>query len=161
MPEAVSNTSPLVNLHRIQAIEWLPRLFEGVSIPSAVVEELREGQRRGHDAPDPTAFNWMTIAEPRATPSEWLSSDLGPGELATMSLALEDPARIVLLDDLLARRMAHAAGLQVWGTLRVLLTAKDTGLTGRIEPYVSRLRDTGMWLSDEVRDRILALAGER
>jgi predicted nucleic acid-binding protein len=42
-----------------------------------------------------------------------------------MALALENPDRVVLLDDMLARRTAQAAGLQVWGTLKVLLEAKS------------------------------------
>lgn len=77
-----------------------------------------------------------------------------------MALALENPSRIVLLDDLLARRTAQAAGLTVWGTLKVLLEAKVQGLTERIEPLINRLSGTGMWLSDEVRQRILVLADE-
>ena len=60
-------------------------------------------------------------------PSEWLATDLGPGELAALALALENPGRIVLLDDALARRVAEAAGLTVWGTLRVFLEAKPKG----------------------------------
>jgi predicted nucleic acid-binding protein len=93
-------------------------------------------------------------------PSEWLSLDLGPGELAAMALALKNKTHVVLLDDLLARRTAQAAGLMVWGTLKVLLEAKSYGLTEKIEPFVTRLGETGMWLSEEIRERILALAGE-
>lgn len=36
-----------------------------------------------------------------------------------MALALENSDRVVLLDDMLARRTAQVAGLQVWGTLKV------------------------------------------
>ena len=160
MPDAISNTSPLLYLHRIGAIDWLPRLFNAIWIPVAVQDELKEGLRKGYDAPDPSAYRWLQVVDPRATPSEWLSLDLGVGELAAMALALENPSRIVLLDDMLARRTAQAAGLTVWGTLKVLLEAKTHGLTDRIEPLVNRLSDTGMWLSDKVRERILALAGE-
>jgi predicted nucleic acid-binding protein len=92
--------------------------------------------------------------------TEWLSLDLGPGELAAMALALENPTHVILLDDLLARRTAQAAGLIVWGTLKVLLEGKAQGLTHKIEPFVSRLDNAGMWLADEIRQRILALAGE-
>jgi hypothetical protein len=94
-------------------------------------------------------------------PSEWLSLDLGLGELAAMALALENPTFIVLLDDMLARKTAQAAGLIVWGTLKVLLSAKKQGLTDKIEPLVNRLSEAGMWLSDEIRQRILALAEEK
>lgn len=160
MPEAISNTSPLVYLYRIQAIDWLPQIFRSVWTPTAVVEELKEGQRRGFDVPHPRRYPWLEVVDPRATPSEWLSLDLGPGELAAMALALENRTRVILLDDLLARRTTQAAGLRVWGTLKVLLEAKSQGLTERIEPLVDRLSETGMWLSAEIRERILALAGE-
>jgi predicted nucleic acid-binding protein len=36
-----------------------------------------------------------------------------------MAIALENPTRIILLDDMLARRTTQAAGLTVWGTLKV------------------------------------------
>ena len=125
MPEAVCNTSPLLYLYRIEAINWLARLFSEIWIPNAVVRELQEGRQRGYDVPDPGDYDWLIIVEPRSVPSEWLTLDLGRGELATMALALENPRRIVLLDDGLARRIAKAAGLEVWGTLRVLLEAKS------------------------------------
>jgi predicted nucleic acid-binding protein len=51
-----------------------------------------------------------------------------------MALALENSDRIVLLDDMLARRTAQVAGLQVWGTLKVLLEAKSHGLIERLNP---------------------------
>lgn len=93
-------------------------------------------------------------------PSEWLASDLGPGELAALALALENPGKIILLDDALARRVAEAAGLTVWGTLRVLLEAKEGGLIDRIAPSVDKLSQAGMRISPAIRQRVLALADE-
>nr|WP_243147435.1 DUF3368 domain-containing protein [Scytonema sp. UIC 10036] len=77
-----------------------------------------------------------------------------------MALALENPECVVLLDDALARRIAQAAGLQVWGTLKILLEAKSQGLTETIKPFVARLSNAGMWLSEDIRRRVLALANE-
>jgi predicted nucleic acid-binding protein len=93
-------------------------------------------------------------------PSEWLALDLGAGELAVLALALEHPRRVVLLDDARARRIAQGAGLTVWGTLTVLLEAKSRGLTERIAPHIDQLRAAGMWMSDAIRQRVFALAGE-
>lgn len=160
MPEAISNTSPLLYLYRGGLLEWLPALFGQVWVPGAVVRELKQGRKEGFDVPNPDDYPWVLVAEPRSTPSEWLAVDLGPGELAAISLALENPERVLLLDDALARRIAQAAGLTVWGTLRILLEAKTLGLTDRIAPHIDRLQEAGMWLSAEIRGRILALAGE-
>jgi predicted nucleic acid-binding protein len=124
MPNAISNTSPLLYLHRIGSIHWLPQLFDEVWTPEAVRTELQAGRT------------------------------------AAMALALENQDRVVLLDDMLARRTAQAAGLQVWGTLKILLEAKSHGLIDTVEPYVTQLRDSGMWISAEVKQRILKLAGE-
>ena len=160
MVEAISNTSPLLYLYRIGAIDWLAELFQGVWVPGAVVVELKEGQRKGLDVPVPSNYGWLKVVEPNVMPSEWLALDLGSGELGAMALALENPDRIVLLDDALARRTARAAGLTVRGTLGILLDAKARGLTERVEPLIDELTDAGMWLSHAIRQRILHLAGE-
>ncbi|HSS47912.1 MAG TPA: DUF3368 domain-containing protein [Thermoanaerobaculia bacterium] len=160
MDKAVSNTSPLLYLHRIGALPWVKALFAEVWVPQAVVEELREGARRGHDVPRPEFLEWISVVEPDSVPSEWLTLDLGAGELAAMALALENPDRVVLLDDALARQIGQAAGLKVWGTLRILLEAKAIGLTDSILPSLNELQAAGMWLSQDIRERVLLLARE-
>ena len=77
-----------------------------------------------------------------------------------MSLALENPMHIVLLDDALARRVAEAAGLTVLGTLRLILEAKSHGLIDQVAPVLDALAEAGMWMSDDIRRRILRLARE-
>ncbi len=161
MAKAIVNTSPLVYLYRVEAIDWLGKLFDDVWTPDAVVRELEEGQQRGYDVPQPSNYTWLQVVDPRTIPSEWLTLDLGPGEIAAMALALENPQRIVLLDDARARQIAEAAGLKVWGTLKILLEAKSQALTDKVEPLVNRLAETGMWMSDDIRQRILVLAGEK
>jgi predicted nucleic acid-binding protein len=160
VPDAISNTSPLLYLYRIQAIDFLPELFGETWAPTAVVHELKAGSEKGLDVPDPAAYEWLRVVNPMAIPSEWLATDLGPGELAALSLAIEHRDRIVLLDDALARRIAESAGLTVWGTLRVLLEAKSRGLLNSVSPSVDRLQLSGMRISSSVRQRILTLAGE-
>lgn len=160
MAKAISNTSPLQYLYRAGVIDWLPLLFEEFLTPEAVQNELNEGIKRGYDVPIVTNYEWIQLVNPKYIPSQWLSLDLGSGELAAMSLALENPSHIILLDDMLARRTAQAAGLTVWGTLRVILEAKSQGLTDKIEPTVTRMQDNGMWISGKIRQRILKLAGE-
>jgi predicted nucleic acid-binding protein len=160
MPAAISNTSPLILLHRIQIIDWLQQLFETVWTTPSVVDELNEGGVYGYTVPDLTKYDWLEIIEPNSTPPEWFALDLGLGELTAMALALENPGHILLLDDALARRTARLAGLNVWGTLRFLIEAKTGGLTTSIRPLVDQLQDAGLWMSEEIKRRVLRLAGE-
>ncbi len=160
MPKAVSNTSPLLYLYRIGGIGWLPKLFDEVWTPEAVKNELQAGRSKGYDVPNPDDYSWLKVVNPKSPPSEWLASDLGVGEIAVITLALENPDRVILLDDMLARRTAQVAGLQVWGTWKILLEAKSHGIVDKVEPYVSKLGDSGMWISAEIKERILKLAGE-
>src|SRR5215203_2966329 len=150
MPKAITNTSPLLYLYRIEAINWLAKLFDEVWTPEAVKDELLAGRNKGYNVPDPADYPWLRIVNPQSMPSEWLALDLGAGEIAAMALALENSNHIILLDDGLARRTAKVAGLQVWGTLKVLLEAKSQGLVDKIAPYVSNLSEAGMWVSAEV-----------
>lgn len=159
-PKAVSNTSPLVYLFRIEGLEWLAELFESVWVPSAVVDELLTGRRRGYHVPDPAEYPWLKVVAPSYVPPEWFSLDLGRGEIAAMALALDNSEAVLLIDDALARRVAEAAGLSVWGTLRVLLVAKERRLVPAVLPYVERLQANGMWMSAVIKRRILGLAGE-
>jgi predicted nucleic acid-binding protein len=119
MPDAISNTSPLPYLYRIGALDWLQHLFGEIWVPNAVASELGQGRQKGYDVPDLDAYNWLHCTEPRYMPPEWLALDLGQGEVAAMALALKNPDRVVLLDDALARRVAKAAELTVWGTLKM------------------------------------------
>ena len=160
MRNAISNTSPLLYLYRIGVLDWLSDIFDEICTPQSVVLELHEGQRRGYDVPVPEDYSWLKIANPKNIPPQWFALDLGPGELAAMALALEYQNHILLLDDGLARRTAQAAGLTVWGTLKILLEAKQQGLTDQVAPLIDRLANAGMWISDKIRERILTLAHE-
>ena len=71
MPEAISDTSPLLYLHLMGRLGWLPRLFGQIWIPGAVVLELETGRREGHDVPDPHQPDWLRVVEPSHLPSEW------------------------------------------------------------------------------------------
>ncbi len=70
MAEVISNTSPLLYLYRIQAIELLPTMFGGAWTPNAVVQELRTGREKGYDVPDPSEYPWLRVIDPQAVPSE-------------------------------------------------------------------------------------------
>lgn len=59
MPKAISNTSPLLYLHRIGVLDWLLKIFDEVYTPDAVKNELLAGYNKGYDVPNPMSFPWL------------------------------------------------------------------------------------------------------
>lgn len=161
MNRAACSVSPIIYLYRIGALEWLPKLFDEIWMPSVVLEDLLQGRFIGYDVPSPFNLPWVQYEDPQVTiPSAWMALDLSSGEVAAMSLAFENPDTIVLLDEPMGRRAAQVAGIKYWGTLQILLEAKLHGLTDNVALYVDRLHKAGIWLTSDARQRILKLAGE-
>jgi predicted nucleic acid-binding protein len=61
-------------------------------------------------------------------PSKVLAAALGAGETEAVSPAVERAARILVVDDRAARRLAQSLGLPIVGTLGVLLAGKRLGV---------------------------------
>ncbi len=159
-PDAILNTSPLLYLYRADALDVLAHVFGECWTTGHVLNELEQGGLQGFSVPSAKELPMVAIRETDHLPDEWLALDLGRGEVSVMALALQHRDRVVVLDDLLARRIAAAAGLEVWGTLRILLEGKKCGVLSSLEPVLRRLCQSGMWISDEVSRRVLNLAGE-
>jgi hypothetical protein len=160
LPDVVSNTSPLQYLFQLDALDILHSLAGEVLIPSAVLEELSAGRRRGEPLPDPSLLSWISVRDPKALHPSLVGKRLGPGERDAISLATELVNPLVVLDDAFARRLALQLGVRVMGTLRVLLDAKPAGLVSAVEPLVTRLQSLGFYLDPQTRAAILELAGE-
>jgi predicted nucleic acid-binding protein len=45
--------------------------------------------------------------------------------------------------------------------MRILLEGKSHGLIENVKPQLNLLEDAGMWVSEGIRQRLLALAGEK
>ena len=156
----VWNTSPLLVLAKIQRLGLLTQLYARLVIPGAVVDEV------GAKVDAAAAQIQALVATPRvtvqrATPQTLagLPVDLGPGEREAIALALETAADLVVLDDQAGRRLARARGLQVTGTVGVLIEARSRGLLPALRPELDRLRDAGLWLADAFYQRLCQAEG--
>ena len=160
MHDVICNTSPLQYLHQADLLHLLPALFGSVQVPSAVAGELADGRRRGFRLPELEELPWVTVRSVRDRKLLPLVKGLGNGEKEVLALGLEAPDHLLVLDDHDARRHAIAVGLEITGTLGVLLLSKERGLLDSVQPVLDRLQALQFRLGTATRRVVLDLANE-
>lgn len=150
---AVADAGPLIHLDEIDSLELLSVVDE-VLIPQTVYDELEGGTV-------PSALDEIEyeLVEADATES---SVDLDPGETAALAVASERSA-ILLTDDLAARDAAKDLGVDVHGSVGVLVLAFSRGKLSKSEA-VDLMRalqtETSLFITDAVVERGIALLEE-
>lgn len=146
----IADTSPLRYLIAIDAIEVLPALFQRVIAPSAVIEELtRSSTPATVRAVIESCPSWLEVQAPMPHSLSEVSGDLDIGERAALALALELRADLVLVDDAAGRRCAKLLGLELTGTLGVLILAAERELLD-LKVILPRLQRSGFYVSEKV-----------
>lgn len=148
----VINTSPLLALAACAQLELLRRLHRRVVVPQAVITELERGQA----AAKPLALEaerpaWLEVAALASAPSPLLTAYLDAGEAAVIALALEQGIRRVVIDERRARMVARTMGLEVAGSVGVLLRAKRLGFITEIKPSLAAMQAQGIRLRLEAK----------
>jgi predicted nucleic acid-binding protein len=161
MPDrpVVLNNTPLVAFWALGRLDILRDLFQEVSIPQAVEEEFlaTDGNSRRQALADAPWVRSIVLSYPRRARAY---AGLDRGEAEVLALAEERDARLVVMDERKGRRYAERMGLPLTGTLGVLLLAKEAGLVESVSSCVSKLQEAGLFLSRELVQRTLEIAGE-
>ncbi len=151
---AIADTSPLRYLIMIGEVELLPKLFERIVIPEAIVSELQaEGaplQVRQWTEQTP---HWLEIA-PNPSNIPEVTQTLHSGEQAAIALALDCHANLLIIDEKAARQIAQRLGIQITGVIGILKIAAKRQL---IEPseVVQKLRQTNFRMSNQLFRQLL------
>ncbi len=155
----VADTSPLNYLVQIYCQELLPALYERIMVPGAVIEELthsktpsvvREWLRSGPQ--------WLEVRKIRGPQSPALSG-LDAGEAEAIQLAEEEHADLVLIDERKGVRIAQRQGLEVTGTLGVLLQAARRELVN-LDSALLQLQSTDFRYTPELFAQVRRALGE-
>lgn len=106
--------------------------------------------------------DWIDVSphDPGAHLFRLLRADLDPGEAAALWLAVERRSEWVLSDDRPARLAAERLGLRVRGSLGILAEAKRRGLLPTVVPLLHELKAKGVWLSEDLIQKVLRDLGE-
>lgn len=156
----VVNASPVILLGKAGVIHLLPLLCDELVVPAGVVAEVQQGRLAdaGRAWLAGEGGKYVRPAPPlHPALAAWNG---GAGEAEVISWALAHSGFLAVLDDRAARRLASLQGVPVLGSLRVIVKAKESGLVPTARPALEKLRDAGAYVSSELIDRAIGLAGE-
>ncbi|MEM1280680.1 MAG: DUF3368 domain-containing protein [Cyanobacteria bacterium P01_H01_bin.152] len=149
MTAAVTNSTCLIGLERIQRLDILPQVFDPIAVPPVVQSEVG------------ISASWLTVQATRNRGMvQSLQTQIDAGEAEAIALAMELRDVFVILDDLSARRIAQQLGLKVIGTVGLLVRAKQQDVISEIKPILDALTTANFRISDALIRKALQLADE-
>lgn len=155
----ISDSSPLISLAIIGRLDLLEKLYKDIHVPFAVYKEVTEEEKPfSKELKNFLKDKIKNVSNRLAV--EVLVSDIGIGESEAIVLALEEKPDLVLIDDLKARKFAKMNGLEIIGTMGILLEAKENGLIEEIKPFISELILNGIRISNKIIEITLKAAQE-
>lgn len=155
----IADSSPLISLALIKKLNILEQLYRKLCVPTAVYDEVSRGDQ-------PCSRELKQFLQGKTThvtntmAVDILLSDIGTGEAEAIVLALEYQPALILIDDLKARKLAKMKGLNIIGTLGVLLKAKREGLIGELKPLIVELVSNDIRIGTKIIEMTLQAAQE-
>lgn len=145
--KVISNTSPLIGFAKIDRLPLLQQLFQQIMIPQMVYDEFLEectpGEERHFHA---VAQNFIQVVRVEQIYS-FFSRRLDRGEQEVLTLALDEQADFVILDDRKAFNEARELQLTVVSTRTVLTFAAERHLIPSYQGIEEELRRNQFYLS--------------
>ena len=139
MPNVIINTSPMQYLYQINLLSLLPKLYGKIIVPQSVFNELEVGRSLGVALPDINSLNWVSIQQARSQQILPLVTELGAGEREVLALGVEITDSLLVLDDALGRSYANLLGLELTGTLGIILKGKQQGYLSEVALILEKL----------------------
>ncbi len=157
----ISNATPLIAFARIQRLDLLHQVVGTLVIPEQVADEIR-GYRGGHYAEINLAReSWITVQAVQSSAQvQLLLPTLDQGEAEVITLALEQHAHLVLIDELTGRKVAESLKLTVLGSVGILIRAKQINLIPAVRPLLEKMVQRGVRYSQRFITSILRQIGE-
>lgn len=163
MSIVIADAGPLSGMARIDHLYLLQRLYKIITISPRVFEELKISSAKPGAKAVSEAVNggWIRIVEiKKPGASAILRLLIDAGEAESIQLALEQNARLLIIDDRKGRSAAKSRGIQIIGTGGILISAKKAGFLSKVSPILDELASAGYRLSPQLCKRILELADE-
>lgn len=157
----ICNATPLINFAAINRLDILQEVFGQVLIPQAVYNETTvSGFLWSQFILEAVASGWLQVRIV-SNIAPIISPKLDDGEREAIALAIETYIHKILLDERDARQVAQSLGLQIIGTLGILLSAKQKQIIPQVKPLLDAMIDVAQyWVNAKLYEQVLRQAGE-
>ncbi len=159
MPKVITDTTPILSLLKINKLYLLRELYKQIIVPHAVFREIENGKQKPYYQ-NLMHTDWIKIEYLKNPASLDFFIDLDAGEAEVLILAKEMNADLVILDEILGRRYAKQLGLNMTGTIGILLKSKEMGLINSINGLLTELSEKGTWFNPKLIKMALKLSNE-
>jgi predicted nucleic acid-binding protein len=157
----ISDSTPLIAFARIGELPLLKKIVGSLIIPTAVAHEISEHGRDRSGSIDLSQESWIDIQAVQFEQQvHLLLPTLDRGEAEVIALALEQTARLVLMDELTGRQVAQSLGLTITGSVGILIRAKQLGEIRVIKPCIDEMIRQGIRYSQRFINEVLQSVGE-
>lgn len=127
-------------------------------VPQAAFDEVTSSAHCDRASAAVKGATWIERSPVSPIPMSVAAWDLGAGESEVIALGLVNRDARLVIDDLAGRKCGLAHGLNVIGTLGVVIAAHRRQLLDDPALVFAELRSAGMWISDAVLAGALRLA---
>ncbi|HRI65532.1 MAG TPA: DUF3368 domain-containing protein [Polyangium sp.] len=156
----IADSGPLISLARIGQLHLIPQLFFKVRIPDAVMREVTQGAAEGRPgATEIRNAEWVEVIDVPVNLVAGYALLVDAGEAAAIALAKQD-CGLLLMDDDRGRRLALRLGLDVKGTLGLLVLAKKRGHIPDVRTSLDALVRAGIHVSRQLLEATLRAVNE-
>jgi len=148
----VLNASPLIVLLKSELDYILPGMFDRIAVPNAVWHEVTVCDDKACKNLKEAMWAEKQTIEVNRRILVW---NLGNGESEVLSWSLNHQEYVAVIDDMAARKCSKALNIRHIGTAGLLVLAYRRRLIHSLEHAFYKVKNAGLYLSNELTARLI------
>jgi len=139
----IADTSCLIILTKIDELDILKSVFIKIYITDKIAEEFKE------ELP-----NWIEVVNVKFEDYKTIAEIIDEGEATAIAMSLKMDNSLLILDDIRARKYALSLGINIIGTLGVIVKAQKEGKINSALSLIEKIQETNFRVSDKIFEQI-------
>ena len=152
MPDTiVINTGPIISIVAATgSLDILDKLYKDVYVPYEVCKEITGSSARTFALTEFNEASFLIKTDNPVSISPYLKNILDIGEASVIQLAMIKNIHTVCIDEKVGRRIARLNNLSLTGSIGILIKAKNRGYLPSMKNAISKMKNKGVYLSDQI-----------